>query len=267
MIIKVKIHRFDPDRSPERSFSEYELDVEQGMTVLDGLIWLKENKDPTLSFRCACRMGVCGSCAMFINGYPHLACHTQILDVTKSTLTVEPLPNHPNVRDLVPDLGPFFENHRSVKPYIIRDEPDDMQAKAELVQTSDEYDAYVQFSYCIKCGICVSACPTCATDGEYTGPQAITQALRYSRDSRDGGAPGRMEAVEGEHGIFNCHYAGACSEACPKGVDPAFAIQLFKRHMVLTAWGLKGEKVQAGEMPPMKQDPKPDIPKAPEPTV
>lgn len=267
MKIKVRVRRFNPEISSEKTFSEYELDVETGMTVLDGLIWIKENLDPTLSFRYSCRMGVCGSCGMLVNGYPHLACHTQILEVTKSVLTVEPLPNHPNVRDLVCDMQDFFDKHRSVKPFILRNEPDNRKVEAELKQTPDEYESYIQFSYCVKCGICVSACPTCATDGEYTGPQALAQALRYSEDSRDDGASERMDAVGREHGIFNCHYAGACSEACPKGVDPAFAIQLFKKNMALKSWGLKGEKLQAGEMASMPANPKPGIPAAPEPTV
>ncbi|MBI4668143.1 MAG: succinate dehydrogenase iron-sulfur subunit [Elusimicrobia bacterium] len=265
--MKVKVSRFDPDKSPERYFSEYELEVSEGMTVLDGLIWLKENADPTISFRYSCRMGVCGSCAMMINSYPHLACHTQILEITKSVLVLEPLCNHANVRDLICDFSAFFEKHRTIKPHLLREDAEKLDLTGEISQTPQELESYLQFSYCIKCGICVAACPTCATDKEYLGPQALAQAYRYTQDSRDAGGDKRIEAAAEGHGIHHCHYAGACSEACPKGVDPAFAIQLFRKQMVLRSLGLKETRPPAGEMPPMTLNPKPNIPKPPEPTI
>ncbi|MFA5139879.1 MAG: succinate dehydrogenase iron-sulfur subunit [Elusimicrobiota bacterium] len=262
----IRISRFHPDSPEERRFSEFELDAEEGMTVLDALIWLKENKDGSLAFRYSCRMGVCGSCGMLINGYPMLACHTQLAELNAAVVTVEPLPNHDTIRDLVPELSPMFEKHRGVKPHIERGEPD-VAPKAELAQSQEEHGSYAQFSYCIKCGICVSACPTCATDSDYTGPQALAQAHRYSQDSRDNGAAARMAAVDKEHGIFNCHYAGACSEACPKGVDPALAIQLFKKRMAADAWGLGEAQKPSAEIPQQGKNLKPNIPPAPARTV
>ncbi|MBN1829785.1 MAG: succinate dehydrogenase iron-sulfur subunit [Deltaproteobacteria bacterium] len=232
-IISVYIHRFDPTSDKKPRAVLYELAVEQGMTVLDGLHRIKETQDPTLAFRFSCRMGVCGSCAMLINGKPMLACNTQILDVTDKALTVAPLPNFRVVRDLVPDLAPLFKKHVQVNPYIVRTDGHEMESPSgEFIQTPEELIKYLQFTYCIKCGACVAACPTAATDENYLGPMALAQAYRYIVDSRDDGFHSRKSVVGADKAVFNCHYAGECSAVCPKGVDPARAIQFMKRELV-----------------------------------
>lgn len=267
-VIKFRVQRYMSEKSSNTFFSEYDVPVKKGITVLDALLWIKENLDSSLSMRYSCRMGVCGSCGMFINGLPRLACQTQVLFLESNEVEVRPLPNYPILRDLIPDLERLIEKHRAIKPYIIRhDTMPDVEAKRELKQTPEEIEAYLQFSYCIKCGLCVSACPTAATDKEFLGPQALGQAYRYSADSRDEGLRERMDAIDLTHGIFNCHLGSACSEACPKGVDPALAIQLLKREVVLHSWGLKSFRKGAEEMPPLPKTAKPDAPKAPEPTV
>lgn len=265
--VKFRVRRYLPDKSPESRFDQYEIPVPRGMTVLDGLIWLKENKDPTLSFRYSCRMGICGSCGMFINGFPRLGCQTQILDLECDTITVEPLPNYPNIRDIVPDLDRLFEKHRALRPYIVREGVNEaVEPARELGQTPEELNRYFQFTYCIKCGLCYAACPTTSTDRNFYGPQALGQAFRYSADSRDEGFDERRRLFSSPHGGFRCHFAGACSEACPKGVDPAFAIQLMKREVVLRTFRLKRKPPPAKEMSPM--EPKQhNYPKAPEPTI
>jgi succinate dehydrogenase / fumarate reductase iron-sulfur subunit len=209
------------------------------MTVLDGLIYIKENLDSTLAFRTSCRMGICGSCGMLINNFPHLACHSQIEEFHSDTLTVKPLPNLPIIKDLVADLVPMFDNHKLIEPYIVRQDEEELEdPTAEFGQTPQEVDAFLQFTYCIKCGICVSACPTSASDRLFLGPQALAQCYRYCADNRDDGQRGRFSVVDTDHGVWHCHLAGACSQACPKGVDPALAIQLLKRKLASQALGL-----------------------------
>lgn len=266
--IKFRVQRYISEKSSEPFYSEYDVPVKKGMTVLDALLWIKENLDGTLSMRYSCRMGVCGSCGMFINGLPRLACQTQVLYLESDEVEVRSLPNYPILRDLIPDLARLIENHQKIKPYIIRhDTMPDVKPERELKQTPEEIELYLQFSYCIKCGLCVSACPTAATDREFLGPQALAQAYRYSADTRDEGLKERMDAVDLTHGLFNCHLGSACSEACPKGVDPALGIQLLKREVVLHSWGFKSFRKGAEEMPPLEYKPKPDVPRAPERTV
>lgn len=267
-MINFRVQRYIADKDPDTFFQEYDVPVKKGLTVLDALLWIKENLDSSLSIRYSCRMGICGSCGMYINGLPRLACQTQVLFLESDVVEVKPLPNYPVLRDLIPDLMPMLEKHRAVKPWIIRpDTMPDVEPKKELKQTPEEIEEYIQFSYCIKCGVCVSACPTAATDKQFLGPQALGQAYRYSADSRDEGVDERSDAVDLSHGMVNCHLAGACSEACPKGVDPALGIQLLKREVVLHSWGLKGFKKGAPEMPPMEKNLKPGIPPAPARTV
>jgi len=171
-------------------------------------------------------MASCGSCGMKINGIPKLACYTQVAECDKATITIEPLDHYPVIRDLVTDFDGFFQVHRSIHPFLIRRDIQEQETtESEYRQSSRELDEFLQFSYCIKCGLCNAACPTLATDSSFTGPQALAQAYRYTADSRDEGNVLRFEAVDNEHGIWRCHFAGACSFVCPKGVDPALAIQ------------------------------------------
>jgi succinate dehydrogenase / fumarate reductase iron-sulfur subunit len=139
---------------------------------------------------------------------------------------VGPLDHYPLVRDLVTAFHGFFEKHESVLPFLVRrDIAEQETSTSEYYQSSEEHDSFLQFSYCIKCGLCNAACPTMANDPGFIGPQALGQAYRYVADTRDEGALQRLKAVDREHGIWRCHFAGSCSFVCPKGVDPALAIQ------------------------------------------
>lgn len=260
-----KVLRFDPDKDKEPYFKEYKFKPQKGMTILDGLMYIKENMDSSLSYRKSCRMGVCGSCAMFVNEKPVLACQTQISELQSSIIEVRPLPNYPIIRDVVPDLTPLFEKHENIKPYIIRKDTEEMNnPSGEYLQTPSQLDEYIQFSYCIKCGCCVSACPTSATYNKYLGPQALAQSYRYIIDSRDDGFKERQDVIDTPHGLWKCHFPGACSDACPKGVDPAFAIQLLKREVVFREHKLiKGHKPAPLETKPTEGMAQKDIPTAP----
>jgi len=207
--------------------------MEPGMTVLGALLRAKERVDHSLAIRFSCRMASCGSCGMKINGLPRLACYTQVNEFRSAPITVEPLDHYPLIRDLVTDFEAFFEKHRGIEPYLVRQNLDEQEtSESEYVQGPNELDDYLQFSYCIKCGLCNAACPTVSTDPDFTGPQALGQAYRYVADSRDEGAHKRLQAIDHEHGIWRCHFAGACSFVCPKGVDPALAIQRLRRSVV-----------------------------------
>jgi succinate dehydrogenase / fumarate reductase iron-sulfur subunit len=262
------VRRYTPERDPAPYFQNFTVPVKPGMTVLDGLHYIKENLDQTLVWRYSCRMGVCGSCGMLLNGRPTLACNTQVLDLADQVLAVAPLPNFDVVRDLVPDLVPMFDKHRSLMPYVVRNEAELNDPAGEYEQSPEELEEYLQFSFCIRCGCCMAACPTLATDVRYLGPMPLAQAYRYNVDTRDG-ARGERSAVAGSgHGAFRCHYAGECSRACPKGVDPAKAIQHLKRQLVLDYLHLARKRTPCGKQHgPGKLPRDPKIPEAPPYTV
>lgn len=203
------------------------------MTVLSALLYAKEKLDHSIAIRFSCRMACCGSCGMKINGLPRLACYTQVNELGNGPITVDPLAHYPLVRDLVTDFEGFFEKQGSVKSYMVRrNETEQETSESEYAQSPRELDDFLQFSYCIKCGLCNAACPTVASDSDFIGPQALGQAYRYVADSRDEGAEERIRIIDASHGIWRCHFAGACSFVCPKGVDPALAIQRLRKLVV-----------------------------------
>jgi len=267
--VTFEVLRYNPSGGATPHLETYRVPVTKGMTVLDGLTWIKEHKDPTLSWRSSCRMGVCGSCGMFINGLPRLACNNQILNLHSDRIVVKPLPNYDLIRDLVPDLGDLFRKHRTVEPYLIRKDPGEQdRPTGEFFQSRQELFSYLQFAYCIKCGLCLSACPTVATSEDYAGPQALAAGWRYLSDSRDEGDQERKAALYGSHGVYRCHFAGACSQVCPKGVDPALAIQMAKRQAFLQGLGLGKPRKAGGVIPPSEERrPAGEIPQAPPKTV
>jgi succinate dehydrogenase / fumarate reductase iron-sulfur subunit len=223
--VTLRVRRYDPEKESLPTYMEYKVPVQKGMTVLDGILYIKEHIDPSLSARYSCRMGICGSCGMIIDGKERLACQTQILELKKDLIKVDPMGNYKIVKDLVPDLSKLFRNHEAVKPYIVREEE---KPTAEYLQTPEQREKYGMFTDCILCGACLSACPTSAADELYLGPQALAQAFRYISDSRDTGFYERLNVLDSKHGVWRCHFSGACSEVCPKGVDPALGIQLLK---------------------------------------
>ena len=241
--ITFHVSRYQPEGNRGAYVEAYDVPVHEGMTVLEGLHYIKDNLDSTLVWRYSCRMGVCGSCGMLVNGRPRLACTTQILHVAGGQLAVGPLPNFEIIRDLVPDLTGMFEKHVSIKPHILRkDEEEVNSTEGEYYQSPEQLEKYLQFAYCIKCGCCMAACPTMATDARYLGPMPLTAAQRYNADTRDDGRQERNRQTGSPAGVFRCHYGGECSRVCPKGVDPAKALQLLKRRLVLDALHLFRKK-------------------------
>ncbi len=232
--LSLEIQRFDPSRERRPHFERYAVPAREGMTVLDALLYAKERIDHSIALRFSCRMATCGSCGMKINGRPRLACETRVAHLRSGAITVEPMDNFPIVRDLVVDLGAFFLKHRSVSPRLVRrgDSAEQESPTGEYLMTPEELERVVQFTYCIKCGLCSSSCPTSSTDSLFLGPQALAQAYRYLKDVRDEAGEERIESVDTTHGVWRCHFSGTCSAVCPKGVDPALGIQLLKRHVL-----------------------------------
>jgi succinate dehydrogenase / fumarate reductase iron-sulfur subunit len=218
----------------------YEINVLPHETVLDALIRIKEIKDRTLSVRYSCRMGICGSCGMVINGKPSLACQTQVSHL-KGDITVSPMLGHPVIRDLINDFGFFFHKHKSVHPWIIAGDAnaDKFSPKHTTKQKSENVEELLPFSSCINCGLCLDACPVANSDPDFIGPQALAQAQRFNLDSRDKGREERSLIISGGEGIWGCEFIGACSKVCPKGVDPALAIQELKIEAMKKSLGMK----------------------------
>jgi fumarate reductase iron-sulfur subunit len=225
--ITLRVTRYRPEEEEEPTVQAYEVPFNEDWVVLDALNYIKDQMDGTLSYRWSCRMGVCGSCGMMVNGEPKLTCATFLRDYYPGEMRVEPLVNFPVVRDLVIDMSDFLEKFQAVKPWIVRQEEKPLE-EGEYLQTPEQLSDFKQFSMCINCMLCYAACPVYGPESEFIGPAALALAHRYNMDSRDEGNEERQEVIASEEGIWNCTFVGECSEVCPKGVDPAAAIQRTK---------------------------------------
>jgi fumarate reductase iron-sulfur subunit len=225
--ITLQVTRYRPEQEAEPSVQEYEVPLRKDWAVLDGLNHVKDHLDGTLSYRWSCRMGICGSCGMTVNGEPKLTCATFLSDYAPGPVRVEPLRNFPVIRDLVVEIGDFMRKLVKVKPWIVREEERPLSA-GEYLQTPAEMDEYKQFSMCINCMLCYSACPVYGLDPHFIGPAAIALAQRYNLDSRDQGSAERLDVLSEHDGVWGCTFVGECTRACPKDVDPAGAIQRYK---------------------------------------
>jgi fumarate reductase iron-sulfur subunit len=226
-MITLEVMRYRPEQETEPSFQSYEVPFHEDWVVLDALNYIKDRLDGSLSYRWSCRMGVCGSCGMMVNGEPQLTCATFLSHCLPGPVRVEPLRYFPVMRDLVIDMTDFMGKLQSVKPWIIRGE-DKPLSQGEYIQTPEELDIYKQFSMCINCMLCYAACPVYGLDPQFVGPAAIALAQRYNKDSRDQGTSERLDMLSQHEGIWGCTFVGECSKVCPKEVDPAGAIQQYK---------------------------------------
>lgn len=230
--ITLRIARYNPQKDSQTTYMEFRVPYEKWTTVLEAILEVKKHFDHSVAVRYSCRQATCGSCGMVINGKPRLACFTKISDLNSNVITVEPMHNFPIIRDLAVRFDHLFANHNKVKPFLIREDSEISSNEKEFLQSPEELEKYIQFSNCIKCGLCNSACPTMATDSSFVGPQALAQAYRYVADSRDKGKDNRLKIIDESHGIWRCHFAGSCSQVCPKGVDPAMGIQLLRGYLL-----------------------------------
>ena len=225
--IRLQVARYRPEQESEASFDEYEVPCSKEWVILDGLNYVKDRIDGTLAYRWSCRMGICGSCGMTVNGEPKLTCATFLSDYGQGPVRIEPLRNFPVIRDLIVDIGDFMRKLVRVKPWIVR-QVEQPLADGEYLQTPEQLEDYKAFSMCINCMLCYSACPIYGLDPKFIGPAAIALAQRYNLDSRDEGAAARMTVLSEHEGIWGCTFVGECTKVCPKHVDPAGAIQRYK---------------------------------------
>ncbi len=243
--ISLEVFRYHPDTDTEPRYQTYEVPFRQDWVVLDALNHIKDQIDGTLTYRWSCRMGVCGSCGMMVNGEPKLTCAAFLKDYYPNAIRVEPLTNFPVIRDLVINLDDFMHKLKELKTWLIPKEEKPVSA-GEYLQTPEQLAHYKQFSMCINCMLCYAACPVYGLEPRFLGPAAIALAQRYNLDSRDGAKAERSEMVASSEGIWECTFIGECSRVCPKHVDPAAAIQQAKVsnaqdwwRSVLVPWGKK----------------------------
>ena len=235
--ITLEITRYSPEQDAEPRTQEYEVPLRKDWVVLDALNHIKDKVDGSLTYRWSCRMGICGSCGMMVNGEPKLTCATFLTAyASEGRIRVQPLRYFPVIRDLVVALDDFLGKLQSVKPWLIRRQEEPI-SEGEYLQTPEQLDVYKQFSMCINCLLCYAACPIYGLEPGFIGPAAIALAQRYNRDSRDEAAQERMRILSGSasDGIWQCTFVGECSRVCPKDVDPARAIQQYKLSGTLDA--------------------------------
>ena len=225
-----RIYRWSPDDDQNPRMDTYTVNTaECGPMVLDALIWIKNNVDPTLTFRRSCREGICGSCSMNIDGTNTLAC-TKGMDTVNGTIAIYPLPHMPIVKDLVPDLTQFYAQHRSIQPFLKTVTTTPQKERLQAPEDREKLDGLYE---CILCACCSTACPSYWWNGDrYLGPAALLQAYRWLIDSRDEATGERLDDLEDPFRLYRCHTIMNCAQACPKGLNPAKAIAEIKKMMV-----------------------------------
>ena len=226
-IIEIEVLRYKPESDQEPHAEVYKVPFTDDMSVLQGVQYIKDNLDGSLTFRWSCRMAICGSCGMMINGKPALSCETFLRDFYPNRIRVEALSHFPIEKDLVVDLSGFIEKLEAIQPYIIPKEPRTIE-QGEYLQSPAQFSEFIQYTGCINCCLCYAACPQVGLNPDWVGPGATALAHRYNMDSRDGGQAQRMEYLASEDGVFNCSAVGYCSEVCPKHVDPGNAVNINK---------------------------------------
>jgi succinate dehydrogenase / fumarate reductase iron-sulfur subunit len=224
MDVGLKIWRFNRETG-DRELREYEIDAPEEATLLDCLDIVKDRYDGTLAYRKSCRMMICGSCGMRMDGAAVLACKTRIYDVVKDghVPTISAMGNLPIIKDLVVDMAPFWAKFRAVDPYLQPGYLEPPGGKEHLIPPS-RMNVVHKEALCINCGCCVSECNAMESDPQFLGPQALAKAMRFVGDPRDGRKVERLDALNDEHGIWECTRCYFCNERCPKGVDPRDAI-------------------------------------------
>lgn len=228
---RFRIYRWDPDAGENPRTDLYEVDLDTcGPMVLDALIKIKNEVDSTLTFRRSCREGICGSCAMNIDGTNTLAC-TRAIDEVDGDLKIYPLPHMPVVKDLVPDMTQFYAQYASIEPWIRTQTPP--PPDRERLQSKEDREKLDGLYECILCACCSTSCPSYWWNGErYLGPAVLLQAFRWIADSRDEFTGERLDDLEDPFRLYRCHTIMNCTKTCPKGLNPAKAIAEIKKLMV-----------------------------------
>lgn len=221
------IARFDPDRNPQRYHQRFTVSAEPTDKILDCLIRIRAETDPSLAFRASCVHGICGSDAMLINGRVELACQKLVRDFkTANNFVIEPLPLFTVLKDLIVDLEPFFEKFRQVRPYLITDGE---APELERLQDPEKQKVIDPALRCILCASCTASCPISRVNEDYLGPAALLRAFRYIFDSRDEAADSRLVQLDSEDGVWGCKTMWWCTDVCPKGIPVTKCLGQIKR--------------------------------------
>ncbi len=226
---RFEIFRYDAAKEAPPRFDTFELVPDKGMSVLEGLLKIQDEQDPSLAFRYACRGAVCGSCAMSVNGKLDLACRVQLNRLDTTRVVVEPLPNLEVLRDLVVDMDPFWERYQRVQPWLHAELSDEKESRMSESQRQ-KIDQYVN---CILCGLCYGACPVLKSNRKFTGPAALAKLYRFLADSRDGRDGATLDQEDVHEGAWGCHTITRCIDACPKQVRPTDGIEGVRRKLLV----------------------------------
>jgi succinate dehydrogenase / fumarate reductase iron-sulfur subunit len=231
-IKRFDIYRYDPETEANPRVDSYEIDLDQcGPMVLDAIIKIKNEIDPTLTFRRSCREGICGSCAMNIDGTNSLACTKAIVDIP-GIVKIYPLPHMHVVKDLVPDLNHFYTQYESIEPWLQTDSA--APSGSERLQSPEDRERLDGLYECILCACCSTSCPSYWWNGDkYLGPAILLQAYRWLVDSRDENAGKRLDQLEDPFKLYRCHTIMNCTRTCPKGLNPAKAIASIKQMLMV----------------------------------
>lgn len=226
---KFRIYRWDPDTGENPRIDTYHVDLDDcGPMILDAIIKIKNEVDPTLTFRRSCREGVCGSCSMNIDGVNTLACTTGIEEVA-GDVRIYPLAHLPVVKDLVPDLSHFFGQHAAIMPWLETKSPTPEKEWKQSIEDRDKLDGYYE---CILCACCTTACPSWWWNGDrYMGPATLLHAWRWIDDSRDEATGERLDFMDDPFRLYRCHTIMNCTITCPKGLNPGKAIAEIKKKL------------------------------------
>lgn len=236
MRVLFHIERYNPESDPAPVMRSYGIDVGRGTSILDGLAKIKAEIDGSLSFRASCRTAICGSCPMMINGIQRLACRTPVLDEHEraGSIVVKPMANMPVIKDLVVDMGAFWEKIHAVTPWL---EASDGDGAAKSPMLKDTIEQFHNADACILCGACVSACNSLEISKGFLGPAALAKAYRFVADPRDQARRSRLEALIEPDGIWDCVRCNYCVEVCPKDVAPMEAIIRLRREALREGLG------------------------------
>nr|WP_255561484.1 2Fe-2S iron-sulfur cluster-binding protein [Pseudohoeflea sp. DP4N28-3] len=227
-------------REAAGSYQRFSVPRQESQTVLDVIAWIQQNADPTLSYRYACRVGMCGSCAMTVNGKPRWTCRTHVSKVVKGDrLEVGPLRNLPVIKDLAVDMDPFFDKWVAAEG-VFHPEKSRHDPIEPVRPTSEQRVVADRGIECINCAVCYASCDTVSGNPDYLGPAALNRAWTLYNDQRDGDRRGILDAVSGSGGCHNCHSQGSCTLYCPNELDPLGSIAGLKRATVRRAFGMEG---------------------------
>ncbi len=231
MDMHFKIYRYQPQSNEDPFYREYDLSVDAGTRILDCLNKIKWEQDGTLSYRMSCAHGVCGSCAVKINGRCALACQTLVNDFTEGEVVIEPLPSFTVLKDLIVDIEPFLARVAAIRPYLVSNQPPPEKERKQSPEDRKKIDEVIR---CILCASCTAACPVTGENPRYLGPAPLVQAFRRIFDSRDDETLVRLEQVDHEDGAWACVNHFECTRVCPKEIKVTKAINTIKREIERT---------------------------------